>query len=402
MTTTRRDFVKYSVAVGASAALGAIPARVALARGAGAAGNALSLLILGGTGFLGPAIVDAAVARGHKVTVFNRGRTEKRKKDLYEREVLPDGVERLMGNRDPQKHSVEEDTNTPKGLVQLEGDRTWDAVIDTSGYVPRIVNASAALLKDRVKHYSFISSVSAYAASAEPWGDESRPVAKLSDPTVESMGASFENYGGLKALCEEAAESVMPGRVANIRPGYIVGPWDPTDRFTYWPVRTDRGGEMVVPGAPDDPIQIIDVRDLGEWLVRLAEQRTVGIFNALGPATPLTMKQIVDASRAVSSNPANANWIPTEFLQQHAAGPGVFPIWLPPSGEFAGFHRWKCDRAVAAGLTFRSIADTVRATMDWWKTLPADRTSSFRPGVGVSAEKEAELLKLWRESNGKP
>lgn len=396
--TTRRDFVRLSMAAGAAMALGSVP-RVRAAGDAApiGGGKGLKILILGGTGFLGPAVVNAALARGHTLTLFNRGRTEKKKQELYGEPVFPD-LEKIHGNRDPDKHAVDDDPSSPKGLAGLEGDRTWDAVVDTSGYVPRIVKASAELLKGRVKHYTFISSVSVYKDNSRPWGDESREVGTMADPTIEEMGAQFENYGPLKALCEQAAEAALPGRVANIRPGLIVGPWDPTDRFTYWPVRVATGGEVLAPGNADDPVQIIDVRDLGEWIVHCIEKSIAGVFNALGPQTGLTIGKVLEACKTASGSDATFTWASAEFLESQQVAPwGHMPVWIPPKGEMAGFHQWKCEKAAAAGLTFRPILDTCKATLDWWSTLPESRrTAKMR--AGIDADREAELLKKMKES----
>lgn len=388
---TRREFIGLSLLAGAALALGA--PGVALARRADAPGKSLRILILGGSGFLGPAVIDAALARGHKITVFNRGLTEKKKEELYG-EHLPEGVERLIGNRDPDKHADEKDPATPRGLAQLEGAATWDAVVDTSGYVPRIVKASAEALRERVKHYTFISSVSVYASMTEPGGDESRPLAVIADPKDEDFRHP-EKYGALKALSEQAAEAAMPGRVCNIRPGFIVGPWDPTDRFTYWPQRVAKGGPMLAPGAPEDQIQVIDVRDLAEFIVRNIERNTTGIFNALGPQQGLTIGSLLKASKAVSGSDAELVWVPTEFLLNGHLQAGELPIWLPTTGDTAGFHRWNVAKPMAAGLTFRPIEETVKATLDWWNKLPETRRAEVR--AGISADKEAGILKAWGE-----
>jgi 2'-hydroxyisoflavone reductase len=339
-------------------------------------GKKLSILILGGTGFLGPAIVRAAQARGHSLTLFNRGKTRT--------ELFPD-VPRLVGDRDPDK---------AEGLKAL-AEGKWDVCFDDCGYYPRMVSASAELLKERVGHYVYVSSISAYAKNEKEGADESEPVATMEDPTVESMGEGYANYGPLKALCEQASEHAFPGRCAVIRPGYIVGPEDPTDRYTYWPVRATRGGEMLAPGAASDPIQVIDVRDLGEWMVRVAEQKTVGVFNACGPAKKLSMGEVIEACRAAAA-PESASlkpvWVDHEFL---AKQPGVdLPIWAPYAGESRGFHTWSNARAVKAGLTFRSIAVTTKDTLTWHLSRPAERQAKLR--AGLSAEKEAELLKLFR------
>ena len=378
------------------------------------------ILILGGTGFLGPKTVEAALARGHQVTVFNRGKTEKRIPFGYE------NVEHLYGNRDPLLPADDDrgpdgqllrPDGSPKGLEQLTG-KQWDAVIDNSGYFPRHVKASAELLAKNAQQYIFISSISVYARNDQPGSDESAPVATLADPTVESMGPNAEYYGGLKALCEQAAAAAFSNRAALVRPGYIVGPGDPTDRFSYWPVRIDRGGEAVAPGAPEDPLQWIDVRDLAEWLVLLAENGTAGTFNAVGPRDPARWGDVLAACTQASKNPAKLVWVPAPWLQEHG-GPagGAFPIWTPPGGEYAGFHRWNNDRAEQAGLKFRPVGDTVRGLLDWFPSeverrrkvtqqMLDDAKTQGRPApqmgdpsalrAGPNAEQEAELLKNWR------
>ncbi|NTW86889.1 MAG: epimerase, partial [Holophagaceae bacterium] len=237
MTASRRQFLQWSATAalaGAGLDLAATPAKAT-----GKAGK-LKILILGGTGFLGPATIEAAQARGHQVTMFNRGKTRP--------ELFP-GVEKLHGDRDPKKG---------EGLKALEKG-TWDAVIDNSAYYPRMVAASAGLLAPRVRQYLILSSISAYKEPNPEAGTEDAPLATMPDPTLEDMGKSYEYYGALKALCEQAAQKAMPGRTTVIRPGYIVGPDDPSGRFTYWPARFDRGGEVAVPGTPSDPLQIIDV-----------------------------------------------------------------------------------------------------------------------------------------------
>lgn len=342
-----------------------------------------SLLVLGGTRFLGPAIVDEALAAGLEVTLFNRGKSDP--------EAYPE-LEKLVGDRDPA---------VGEGLRALEG-RTWDAVIDTSGYFPRMVRASAALLAPNVGQYIFVSSISAYAAHDHPGDDERAKLAQLEDPDVETMGPTFEFYGGLKALCEQAAEETMPGRVANVRPGYIVGPRDPTDRFTYWPWRVAQGGSVLVPGTPEDNVQIIDVRDLGRWLVHLATTRTAGVFNAVGPESPATMGAIVDACKKVSGSDARFVWAPTEFLEAHddEEHPLSIPIWAPSTGETAGFHHYRNDRAVAAGLTFRSLEQTAADTLEWFQSEPEARRTALRAGLAPEQEQAllAELSALARSS----
>jgi 2'-hydroxyisoflavone reductase len=369
-TLSRRDVLRGTLA---GAALGVLPASActhpqpATPQSAPAASKK-RILILGGTGFLGPKTVAAAVARGHEVTIFNRGRREK---------LLPleTKVEHLYGNRDPELPADDErgadgkllhPDASPKGLAQLAG-RRWDVVIDNSGYFPRMVTASAQLLAKQAEQYIYISSISAYDVNPATGGDETTALATLADPTVETMGPAFENYGGLKVLCERAAEAAFPGRTTVVRPGYIVGPGDPTDRFTYWPIRISRGGEVLAPGAPDDPLQWIDVRDLADWLVTLAEHGTAGAFNAIGPPSPARWGDVLGACVDAAHNDAKLVWAPVAWLEKNEmAGEDSFPIWVPPVGKFAGFHRWNNNRAEAAGLTFRPIADTVKAILAWY------------------------------------
>jgi len=348
------------------------------------------ILILGGTGFLGPKTVESALARGHEITIFNRGKREK---------VLPFefDVEHLYGNRDPALPADDErgpdgklidPASRPKGLEQLGG-RRWDVVIDNSGYFPRMVSASARLLAPYCRQYIYISSISAYEEIPEGGGDEDSKLATLADPTVETMGAQFENYGGLKVLCEQAAEAAFPGRATIVRPGYIVGPGDPTDRFTYWPMRAAAGGELLAPGSVDDPLQWIDVRDLADWLVTLAERNTVGAFNGVGPTTPARWGDVIDA--CVAGTDAKPVWVPSAWLDSHEmGGEDSFPIWTAPVGKYAGFHRWSNARAVAAGLTFRPMADTVAGLRAWYP-------QEIERRVRVTAE-----LRAAAEAKGRP
>lgn len=360
-------------------------------------GGKKKILILGGTGFLGPKTIDVALARGHEVTIFNRG---KREKYLPLDPAVKVEVEHLYGNRDPELPADDErgpdgallhPDGSPRGLEQLVG-RTWDVVIDNSGYVPRVVKASAELLAAQgCKQYIFISSISAYDEAAIPaeGGDEDTRLAELADPTVETMGAQFENYGGLKVLCERAAQAAFPAGATIVRPGYIVGPGDPTDRFTYWPVRVARGGEVLAPGAPDDPLQWIDVRDLAAWLVTLAEGGTTGAFHAVGPTPPARWGEVLDRCVAVSGSGATLTWVDASWLEQHAAPQDAFPIWIAPAGPYAGFHRWNNARAVAAGLTQRPLDDTLRAILDWF---PGELERRVRVTAELAATNQAEGL----------
>jgi len=382
------------VAITASAASPASDDALPTAPPAGAP-QKLTFLILGGTAFLGPEVVEAAQARGHTVTLFNRGKTRP--------ELFPD-VEKLRGDRDPKKD---------EGLKALEGDRRWDVVIDNSGYYPRHVAASASLLSPRIGQYVFVSSISAFKEGAPPNSDESWPVATLADPTVESMGEGFQNYGGLKAACEAAAEAACPGRTLVIRPGFIVGPGDPTGRFSYWPLRAREGGAMLAPGEPSDPLQWIDVRDLAEWIVRCAEQKTMGVFLATGPTPGGTIGEVVAASidaapsaglppalrgEGKSAEPVRAVWVPAEFLESQGVRIGQLPIWIPPKGDGAGFHQWNNAKARAAGLTFRPLPETMKAINAWVDGIPPEKYARVRGGM--PRERETEVLNAWAEKRG--
>lgn len=344
---------------------------------AGTRAEPRSILFLGGTGFLGPHTVEAALKRGHKVTLFNRGKT---------RPGLFAGVEKLQGDRDKND------------LKALEG-RKWDAVIDTSANVPRWARQSAAVLGPNIGHYIYISSVSCYADLSKPGADEDAPVATIDDPTTETIDG--RTFGALKALTEKAARQAMPGKVAVVRPGLIVGPDDPSDRFTYWPVRVARGGEVLAPGSPDDPVQLIDVRDLGEFLVRLIEDRTTGVFNALGPKETLTMGRVLEACREAAGSRATFAWADAKFLEKEGVQPwSDMPAWLPNEGETAGFAKVSNARAVKAGLAFRPIDDTVRATLDWYRKLPEGRRSKLR--AGIDPAREAKVLAAWKARKSAP
>lgn len=407
MSTTRRTFIASSTAALAGAFL---PCCVGATEASAKAARSLRILILGGTGFLGPACTESALARGHAVTHFNSGRTEDRRREAGRPSVVPPGVEQLYGNRDPNKTaderktegqpSASKDPNSPKGLSQLEG-KKWDAVIDTSGYFPRLVRASAELLAPRVKQYVFISTISVYKDTKTPGFDETAALSTLSDPATEEMGKDYANYGGGKALCEKAAEAAMPGRVTNIRPGYIVGPRDTSGRFLYWPVRASLGGAMVVPGAPADPIQIIDVRDLADWITRCLELGIVGVYNAAGPERELSMRAMVEAVRQGVGSDVSFTWLANSFLERQGIGDGQFPLYAPPTGETAGLHRCSNARALARGLKFRPTADTARATFLWYTSLPADFQARVapqfapHPGEPRWLDTEKRLLEAW-------
>jgi len=320
----------------------------------------MKLLIIGGTGFLGQHLVEAALTRGHELTLFNRGQ--------HGPALFPD-VEQLHGNRDGN-------------LAILQG-RRWDAVIDTCGYVPRVVGASAQALAHAMEHYTFISSISVYADFSKIGMDESATVATLPDEHVEEV--TNETYGALKALSEQAAEHAMPERTLVIRPGLIVGPGDPTDRFTYWPYRVAQGGTMLAPGTPEQQTQFIDARDLATWIVRMAEQHKVGTYNATGPDYKLTMGHFLDTCKAETHSDAQFVWVSDAFLEEHQV---ELPNYAPQ--EYAGIRAINCSKALGEGLTFRPVAETVRDTLAW-KGKDADLK------VGLSREQERELLREWEK-----
>ena len=317
----------------------------------------MKLLLLGGPRFLGRAIADAALERGHELTFFNRGTTNP---DLY-----PE-VERIVGDRSGD-------------LTALSG-RMWNAVIDTSGYLPSEVHASAEALAS-CGLYCFVSSISVYADFSKS-NDEDSPLAELGD--LPDNEVTNESYGALKALCEEAAREVFRERALGVRPGLIVGPHDPTGRFTYWPHRMARGGEVVAPAPPDRRTQVIDVRDLGEWIVKLCERGSPGTFNATHPG--LMWSELLDSCRAVSGSDADVTWVPDEFLLEHEVGQWMeLPLWLADP-EMAAADDVSVRRALDAGLTFRSLDETVRGALEQARTTDA---------AGLAPEREAELLAAW-------
>ena len=346
----------------------------------------MKLLILGGTKFLGRHLVEAALARGHEVTLFNRGQLNP--------ELFPE-VEKLRGDRDG-------------GLDALKG-RRWEAVVDTSGYSPRVVRDSARLLADSVEHYAFISSISVYKDTSVPGVDEDYHVAAVTDEQLreaealrqsELTAAPFfgEMYGALKALCERAAEGELPGRVLNVRAGLIVGPHDYTDRFTYWPRRVAEGGEVLAPGDPERPVQVIDARDLAEWVLEMAGARRAGTFNATGPDYRLTLGRVLETCRGTTGSDARFVWVDEQFLLDAEVGPWMeMPLWLPASDE-GNRHimELNVEKALAAGLKFRPLSETVRDTLEWDLTRPADTQRR----AGLAREKERGVLDAWRERGG--
>jgi 2'-hydroxyisoflavone reductase len=379
MTSSRRRLLHAAIALPALAAT-----RLAAAADADAAGGPkrrLRILILGGTGFTGPHQVTYALARGHHVTLFNRGRNP---------HAWPGEVVELVGDR-----------NTGE-LKALEGGE-WDVCIDNPTTLPFWVRDAARVLRDRVGQYVFISTVSVYAANDKA-EDESAAVAPYigADAMAETAETFRRNagalYGPLKAASEAEARRQFGERTTVIRPGLIVGPGDETDRFTYWPVRLARGGEVLAPGDGSDPVQFIDARDLAEWTIRMAETRTTGTFNATGPAQTLTMRaMLAGIADGVGARDARLTWVPTAFLEaEHVSAWSDLPVWVPGEGESAGFARRSIARALAAGLTFRPLAMTSAHTIAWFRTQPPARQAKLR--AGLSAEREAALLERWRAS----
>ena len=336
----------------------------------------MKILVIGGTRFVGRHFVTAALARGHELTLFNRGKHA----------AAPfAGVETIHGDR----HS---------DLAKLQG-RRWDAVVDTCGLLPRAVRASAEALRDAVDFYIFISSQSVYADVSRPLVDETAPTETLTNEQLEKANAIDPSqatavtygdmYGGLKALCEQAADEVMPGRVLVVRPGLIVGPYDYTDRFTYWIARVARGGEVLAPGRPERHVQFIDARDQGEWLVKMIEDRRTGIYNCNGMPGALTMRRLLEECKAVSVSDASFTWVDEDFLlREQVAAWSELPLWLPESEEtLRGFMFASPNKAIEAGLTFRSVTDTVADTLTWWRTTETEELKA-----GLHAEKERLLL----------
>ena len=368
----RRRFVTTSALGGLGLMTGARAALAAPAR-------PLRILILGGTGFTGPHQVRYALSRGHKVTLFNRG------KQPHE---WPGEVEELLGDR-----------NTGD-LKSLEG-RDWDVCIDNPTTLPFWVRDAGRALKGRVKHYVFISTISVYAANDKP-ADETAALAPYggkdalaeTQDTVKASGGAL--YGPLKALSEAQARMWFgEGATTVIRPGLIVGPGDETDRFTYWPVRLARGGEVAAPGDGTDPVQFIDARDLAEWTIRMAEQGKAGTFNATGPATPLTAKALLDGVGKAVQSDAKLTWVAPPFLEaQKVSAWSDMPVWVPGQGETEGFARRSIARAQGAGLTYRPLATTAADTLAWFRTQPPERQAKLR--AGLPPERETALLAAWK------
>ena len=385
MATDRRTFLKLSAMAGGTVGLSLMTGQSGLAS-IGASTMALrttskplKILILGGTGFTGPFQVKYALSRGHQVTVFNRGRTHPGE--------LPKEAEQLIGDRNGQ-------------LEALKG-RKWDVCIDIPTTLPVWVRDAARILQGNVDRYVFVSTISVYADVSKPHSDESAPLlpykgADAMKETQETFRANVGGlYGPLKALSEAEAEKWFPGKTLVVRPGLIVGPGDESDRFTYWPVRVEKGGEVLAPGKPSDPVQFIDARDLAEWIIRMAEKGTVGTFNATGPKERLGIGAMLDGIKKATKSNATFTWVDADFLAEQKVRPwGDMPVWIPPRGEDGGgLTSVSIQKALAQGLTFRSLADTTQATLEWFKKQPADRQAKMR--AGITAEREAQVLAAW-------
>ncbi len=329
----------------------------------------MRLLVIGGTIFIGYHIVESALRAGHEVTLFNRGKSDP--------EAFP-GVEKLIGDRNHD-------------LRALKG-RRWDAVIDTSGYLPKTVRSLAETLAGKVEHYTFVSSISVYREFMRPGLDETAALREIDDPASEDVR---KYYGELKVVSERVLDSILPGRTFHVRAGLTAGPRDPMDRFTYWPGRIRRGGNVLVPGEPDDPIQIIDARDLADWIVRMAEIRQTGAFNALGPDYPLTMRDFLELCKNTTRSDAELVWVTGDFLLERRVIPwDEMPLWNPGQGETADMIYYMAlsnQKALDQGLRFRPLAETIRDTLEWDETRPRDRMRY----AGLSAKKEQRLLAEW-------
>ncbi len=368
----RRDFIRTSAVAGGALGLGVIPGLQACAQTSngeeGSAPRALRMLILGGTGFIGPHTIASALDRGHTVAMFNRGRTNP---DLF-----PE-VERLVGDRNSD-------------LSALEG-REWDVVIDNHATNPRWVRDSAQLLKDNVGHYIFISTLSVYSDNSVIGLDEDTGATFYREGVDLDAEADDLDYGTAKSIAEYEAERAFPGRTTVIRPGLIVGPRDRTDRFSYWPVRIARGGDVLAPGDGTDPTQFIDARDLSDFSIRMAEEQVFQTINAVGPADPMPMQTLLEGIKEITESDATLHWAPADFLAEQGVRPwSHMPVWVPSSSEMMGFSRFSNERAQNLGLTFRPLENTVSDLLEWYATRPEEERNNLR--AGLSPEREAEVL----------
>ena len=386
MTVTRREFLGHMTAAGTVLAAPPLLQKAF----ADAPAKKLKILFLGGTGFLGPKFIELAIARGHEVTLANRGRRQ---------QIFPD-LEFIETNRiidiEPGLTNIE---------AEVKNGRRWDVVIDTAS-VHQWVENSAKLLKDAADHYVFTSSLSAYAATdgARSEGDA---VAEMPDDVadgIDRLPYDMTYYGAVKGRCEAAAERHFPGKALILRPGLIVGPRDFTHRFTYWPARVREGGAVLAPGTPDDPIMFIDVRDLADFMIHTVETPHYGIYNTNGPVEGgMTIGALLDACKAQTGSDAEFTWVDAEFLSERGVEPWAqMPVWIPPVGAYAGFHKTSVEKARAAGLRSRPVGEIIDGTLEWFDGwLPEaleSRGFEYKPGEnapGITREREAEILAEW-------
>jgi len=326
----------------------------------------MNILIIGGTRFVGRYLVESALNRNHDVTLFNRGQSNP---------YLFPNIEQIFGDRDGE-------------IDRLKG-RTWDAVIDTCGYYPRVVSASAKILSDKVKQYIFISSISVYGDLSQPGVDEKSPVGTIEDETIEEITET--SYGPLKALCEQAIAKQFANKTLVIRPGLIVGPHDLSDRFSYWIHRVAQGGKILVPKPKDYNVQYIDVRDLSDWTIRMIEDQKTGIFNCTGPDYKLTMLELLNNCIKILNSHANLIWVDQKFLKENKVGEWIdLPIWIADK-KLSGLMQTNCNKAFANRLKFRPLENTIKDTLEYCQSRPKD----YQWKAGLSSERETELLKKW-------
>ncbi len=336
----------------------------------------LRILILGGTGFIGPHQVEYAMSRGHTVTLFNRGQTNP---------GLFPNVEKLMGDR-----------NAPDGYKALRG-KTWDVVIDNPTQIPRWVREAGAALKDSAQRYVYVSTLSAFANRKAIGMTEDGPLNEPAPPDAEPPRAS---YGALKVRCEMDAKAIWGDRTLIVRPGLIVGPGDLTDRFSYWPIRVEQGGELLAPGTPDDPVAFIDQRDLTEFMIRLCEVQANGVYNVVGPRTTLTIAEMLYGCKAVTTSDARFTWVDADFVLEQKLRPYTdLPVWMPPRGNSEGWARMDISKAKNAGLTFRPLADTARDTLTYYHAQTPERQQALK--AGLTPEREREVLAAWHAKQGR-
>jgi 2'-hydroxyisoflavone reductase len=384
MSKSRREFLKLSAVAGGAVGLSALPRIVQAVEPVFTpverARAPLKILILGGTGFTGPEQVEYATARGHSITLINRNRT---RPDFFKGRV-----EQLIGD-------FNADMSALKG-------RKFDVVIDNPTTHPGWVRNVAQYMKGNTDHYIFISTLSVYPDNSKAWADETDRLSTMPegiDPFTVPIANARNYYGAMKTVSEGEVAKNYPNHTI-IRPGLIVGKFDATDRFTYWPYRIDKGGEVLAPGTGDDIVQFIDSRDLAEWTIRVAENRIFGIYNATGPEKPLTMAEMLYGIKSVTTAGAQFTWVPADFLSaQGIRGWRHMTVWMAPTPRNAGFSQRSIQRALAKGLTFRTLAVTAKDTLDWNKTRSTEELKKLANGEvgGISPEKEAEVLKLWKE-----